>query len=85
MYKTKEDILKEKNVVIDINKDFPLNLSRDCHVTTMKLILKAFDEYAKQAFNAAREESHDDDPYSFDLMIPKYNSFEDYLNKLNNE
>ena len=48
-------------------------------------VLNAMKEFGKQCFEAARKENHDDDPYSFDLMIPKYNSFEDYLNKLNDE
>lgn len=75
--KTKLDFLKEKNIVNNISDDFPLNLSRDCHITTMKLILEVMDEYAKQAFEAGKERDGDYSPYS------KYLRFEDYLISLN--
>ena len=63
---TKEEILIN-NGILDPKKwdgktlgNFPLNLTRDTHVNTMRMIFLSMEEYGKQMYNQAIEDAADE-------------------------
>lgn len=54
-------------------------------IFTETSVLKAMEIFGKQCFEAAKSEIRDDDPNGFDILVPQFRTFEDYLKSLEDE
>jgi len=56
-----------------------------CLKEEQEALVNAMKEFGKLAFEAGREDKLDDDCNGFDILIPKYNTYEEYLKELYGE
>lgn len=76
--KTPEEILKD-NIVNCHNRNTIFDTRNYIDYDN---VIKALDEYAKQAFEAAREQEEQETHYGLWRLVDKYSTFEDYKNSL---